>query len=120
MVYARSRISVSFPCIYLKIQGSPEPQKIKCSERKPALLLCINEIENRHSLNGARPAKPLEQDVLLNCEPDAQISPKGMGKTYEKNLFIFSHAADGSSRRGNNVGARERPYHSGRHLVQTR
>ena len=28
-VYARSRVSVSFPCVSLNLQGSPEPQTIK-------------------------------------------------------------------------------------------
>ena len=48
-VYARSRISVSFPCINLNTQGSPEPQRIKLCERKPALLiLYIIKINNNN------------------------------------------------------------------------
>ena len=33
--------SVSFPCVNLKNKGSPEPQKIKLSERKFTLFFCI-------------------------------------------------------------------------------
>ena len=36
-------IGVSFPCVNLKNKGSPEPQKIKLSERKVTLLLYISE-----------------------------------------------------------------------------
>ena len=35
--------SVSFPCVDLSCLGSPEPQKIKLSERKFTLLLYISE-----------------------------------------------------------------------------
>jgi len=56
-----------------------------------ALLLYISDIENRHSLNGASPAKPLEQDVLFNCEPEAQIKSQGHGqnKMFMKKLSTF-------------------------------